>query len=312
MRPRLVLALVAVTATLALAGCAHPAGSISMNPVDDAGLADEASRDVPDAESSRQRADRRLVVGAIENGSATANDTSPPVEGGLPFAYEGRYYNVTHTVTGEGTGYQVGIEIDYNATDFEGAAVDYGELPQPDRDAVGPLLAGPREGRQPGYDIGIGATYTADEYEASTLASGEYDAIRYEGETYPIRVHGAREVTISTYRYEASVVAGSASEYAADLRDRYAFTLSGLSDAERSIVEEAAGGSYYPESTDDTAFENVVDRFREHDPVHRPSGSGSGAWLVRHDGQLYWAQLDYYMFVEDTDDAVASPGVTPH
>jgi hypothetical protein len=306
---RLLSTLVLFALLAVLGGCAHPSGMLSMQPVEDADLAEEGSRALPETDDTRPGFDSGVARRAVENGSATATAPRPPVEPGLPFRHDGRFYNLSYTVTGTTPGYSTGIEIDYNASSVEGSVIAYEDLPAVDRERVEPLVTNPRERREPGYDFGVGVVYTEREAESSVLVTEqEYDAIRYRGETYPIRIEEPEQVEFDTYRYEATVVADSAETYGSFLREEYAFTLSGLSDAEQSVVDEAANGTYYAGSSDEQGFASLVERFRSRRAVE--SDEYGGSWVVRYDGQLYWAEMDYGAFAGD-DDTVTRPEETP-
>jgi len=300
-------ALVAVLATLA--GCGSYAGSLSMAPVDDAGLAERASYDLDDGDPF-EAMESRIVRAAVENGSTTDTASREFVRGGRAYRYDGAYYNVSHEVVGRVPGYAGGIRIDYNTTGVDGEAVAYEELPAVDRRALEPLLAGPREDRDGGFDLGVPVAYTEAEAERSVLVPDQrYDAVVYEGDPYRIATDDVQRRPLETIRYEATRVADGPGAFAAELTDRYAFTLSGLSDAERDVVESAAGGSYTAESVDDEGFAGVVERVRAHEAVREEGGNGD--WIVRYDGQLYWAQLDYGGFVTEGGPPVTRPSATP-
>lgn len=295
------VALLAVTA-----GCSAE-GSLSMEPVDDVELAEEASESVV----SERDTDRALVRAAIENGSATTVAERPPVEERLPFRHEGRFYDVSYTETGTEPGHAADIRIDYNASSVEGDVVDYEELPAVDRAALSRLvdrIEFPEDRLQPGYDFGTGRVYTEDEANSSVLVTTqEYDAVRYEGQVYPIRVDSDPE-TLTVYRYESTLVADSATAYAGELRHRYEFELSGLSDAEREVVEGALNDTNYIESDDNEGFASLVDRFRSHEPVIQDDYYGY--YVVDYEGQRYWVEMDYGSYVEDVDSS-SSPEATP-
>lgn len=306
---RRLLSTVALFAVLAmLGGCAHPSGMLSMQPADDVDLAEQASRTLPD-DDPRPGFDSDVARRAIENGSATTVSPRPPVESGLPLRHDGQFYDVSYTVTGTTSGYRAGVEIDYNASSVDGSVVAYRDLPAVDRERVELLVRNPRDRLEPGYDFGVGVTYTESEAESSVLVTEqEYDAIRYQGETYPIRVEDSEQVELNNYRYEAAVVADSPEAYGSFLREEYAFTLSELSDAEQSAVDEAANGTYYAGSSDEQGFASLVERFQSHRAVTADEHGGS--WVVRYDGQLYWAEMDYGAYVTD-DDPVTPPEETP-
>jgi hypothetical protein len=170
-------------------------------------------------------------------------------------------------------------------------------------------VVNPRDRREPGYDFGVGVVYTEREAESSVLVTDQqYDAVRYRGETYPIRVEEPERVELDDYRYEATVVAESADAYGSVLREEYAFTLSGLSDAEQSVIDEASNGTYYAGSSDEQGFASLVERFRSRRAVE--SDEFGGSWVVRYDGELYWAEMDYGAFITD-DDPATRPEETP-
>ncbi|MFB6135905.1 MAG: hypothetical protein ABEJ04_04020 [Halobacteriaceae archaeon] len=285
----------AAVVLVALAGCSA-AGSLDMRPAtDDATLADLASRPATLPEEGPTR-DRQVVERAIENGSTTARSRRPLVDPGLPFAHEGGYYNVSWTVVDTHPGTSAEVAVDYNGTAPSDETVAYEDLSARDREVLGGLLPPETERRTEGFDVGVVATYNATERNRSVLLAGEYEAVRYEGETYPVSLEDTEPVTIRTYRYSASTVADDAAEYAALLRERYLFTLSGLSDDERAVVEEAVESSYYAEDDDDEAFRSVLETFRRHRAIRE--GEYDGLWLVRYDGEVYVADLSYGGFEE--------------
>ncbi|WP_415382426.1 hypothetical protein [Halosimplex sp. TS25] len=296
MRQRTVFALVLVALLAGLGGCSA-AGSLSMSPVNDTALAEEASHPAPTDESGDDDSD--LILDAIENGTATAVDDDPPVEAQLPFRHGGRFYALDYAENGTEPGYKVDIRVDLNASSVDGTVVDYEELPAVDREALEFALWQGRSDANlgPGYDIGVNSIYTEADAESSVLApTQEYDAVRYEGEVYPIDAQTERE-TLTVYRYEASEAAESHEAYAASLRERYEFELSGLSDGERKIVDGAVNGTYWVEDSDNEAFDSLVDRFRAHEPVEETDYDGS--YVVRYDGDLYWAEVDYGSYVDE-------------
>jgi len=302
---RKVLAAAVVLLAVGLTGCVDAAGSLSMVPVDDdASLAEEASQELPTDLAPDD--DRAVVRDAIRNGNAEVNDTRPPVSGGLPYAHDGRYYNLSHRVVGSYEAPAVLVEIDYATGDVDGETVAYDDLSAFERDALAGLFEGPMENRTDGYDFGTQVLYTDDRPENATLLDADYAGIVYEGETYPVNVSEPRSRTVETYRYEATVVAEGPAAYAGKLRDRYEFALSGLSDGERSVVEEARNDTYYADSTDDEAFDALVDRFLDRPAVQ--SDDYSGSWIARYDGDRYWVELDFGQFV---DDEVTPPDATP-
>jgi hypothetical protein len=276
-----------------LAGCSA-AGSLEMQPTtDDAELAEQLSRPttLPEDEPIRHR---QIARQAIENGSATVQSRSPLIEPGLPFAHQGQYYNISSTVVDHQPGTAVTLEIDYNGTTQTNATVAYSNLSVRDRALIDGVLPPKRERRTDGYDFGTSATYNETEQNQSVLLTEEYDAIRYEGEIYPINIRDTRPVTINTYQYTASTVASSSTEYATQLRDEYLFTLSGLSEAERGVVEQAINDMYYADNDDDETFRAVMETFQQQTAIQK--NEYQGTWLVRYNGEIYVAELSYEGF----------------
>lgn len=295
MKRRSVLRIGVVLLLVLLAGCSA-AGSLDMQHMaDDAELAEQLSRSttIVEAESVRHR---QVARQAIRNGSTTVESPNPVVEPGLPFAYEQQYYNVSGTVIDQQPGTAVTLEIDYNGTAPSNATVPYSEISVRDRALLDGVLPPRTDRRTDGYDFGTSATYNETEGNRSVLLTEEYDAIRYEGSTYPVTIRDTRSVTIDIYRYTASVVAPSNTEYANQLREAYLFTLSGLSDTERSVVEQATNDTYYADSDNDENFRSVLETFQQQKAIQE--NEYRGTWLVRYDGEVYVADLSYERFNE--------------
>jgi len=295
---RLALAVGLLALLAALSGCSA-AGSIELQSVNDSELASEASRAVDPGDPGTEVTNRSraaVVSAAVANGSTTVDGLRPPIEDGLPFVVDGAYYDLSRSVVGERAAHVVDVGINYEDAAANGTAVDYAALPAPDRAALDRLLPRP-DGFDSGDTIGVGVVYSDADLNASALVpTQQYDAVRFEGERYALHVDPPRAETVFTYRYAASMVAPNASAYAAHLDETYAFALTGLSDAERSVVESALDDAYYAESTDDEGFAALVERFRARDAI--AADDGEGTWLVRYGGERYLADLSYAAFVD--------------
>jgi hypothetical protein len=294
---RKALAALGLLALVALAGCSAT-GSLSMETANNAEIAEAASR--PAVVDSPAPDDRRVVREAIENRSGTATATEPPVQRGLPLAYEGSYYEIDWNATGTEPGTAFAVGVDLNGTAPADETVRFEELSERDRRLLGNLLIAmsEREPRlNPGPEIAIPEEYTMSETNESVLLSGEYSAVRYNGTVYPFVLEERREETLTRYRYTVDRVADSTSAYAQQLRDEHLFTLSGLSEGERSVMNEAIDGVYYAEDTDDESFRSIMDQFSAESAIE--AGSYDGTWLVRYDGKVYTADLSYGGFDQD-------------
>ena len=64
--------------------------------------------------------------------------------------------------------------------------------------------------------------------------------------------------------------------------------LSGLSEAERKVVEEAIDEAYYE---DDDAFRSVVDRIRDHEGLNVDDFYGT--WLLSYENEEYLTYVEW-------------------
>ena len=237
-----------------------------------------------------------MVSAAVENGSVTVAGVRPPISDGLPFAAGGGYYDLSWAVVANRTAHTVDIGITYGDSAPNGTAVDYEDLPAADRAALSRLLP-PREGAPTDDTIGVSVVYSDADLRESVLAPTQrYDAVVFEGQRYALTVEAPRAVTVATYRYTATEVAPNTSAYVSHLESAYAFTLSGLSGSERSVVESARDDTYYADSTDDEAFATLVDRFRAHEAIQ--DDGDYGTWLITYEGERYLVDLSYRSFVD--------------
>jgi hypothetical protein len=298
MNRRKVLAFALVALLAAAAGCSGE-GSLRMDPVDDDSLADQASSDLDTLQPGQ---DRELVRDAIQNGTTTAVDDRPPVDQQQIFSYEGAFYDISYTEAGTQQGYVAELRVDYNASTVEGEVIDYADLSAVDQRAVDPLLdrpEPPEEALEPGYEFEVVGTYTENQTDSSVLVpEQEYDAVRYEGETYPVGVEAFAE-TLTVYQYNSTVVAENAAEYATELREQYEFELSGLSENERSVVEDALNDTNYIDDSDNSGFDSLVERFQSHQAVEETDDTGK--YIVRYDGQVHWVEVDYGSYLDDEE-----------
>ena len=140
--------------------------------------------------------------------------------------------------------------------------LDFGlakELPEVDRRRLAPILDEEPPDRE-GYDVGVGYGTVEEMGNASVFVPDpEYDVLVYEGDRYRIDVE-SRTATETEYRYEVTDVATDVASYADQIRSTYLFELTGLSDAEREVVEEAIDGAYFE---DDEAFRTLLREARD-------------------------------------------------
>ncbi|MFB6184934.1 MAG: hypothetical protein ABEI96_10300 [Haloarculaceae archaeon] len=276
----------------AFAGCAHSNAALTMDAVDDRELAERASAPIPEEDNEY----RRIVEATVENGTATANGTYPPIEPDRTIAHAGAYYEVRYTVTGSRTVDRYTIEVDFDPESTDGPTIAFEDLPAVDRQALSGLLPpGEDHPSGEGPDAGVARTYSdAEQADSVLVPTSDYEFVSYEGTSYGVAVGESRTVEIEQYRYTAERVATSTADFGRQIRDRYLFVLDGLSGTERELVEKAIDDGYYSGSGSD-AFRSVVDRFRQHDPVV-DHGTGDGdsieaQYVVRYEGTVYWADV---------------------
>ena len=316
---RLVLVTVATLCLVALAGCGQPAGSLSMESVNDEELADKTSSQLSEDElADVDVRDRSVQVlrQAVKNDSATVAATRPPHTANETVYRTGdRFYTLSYTAVNTTTGRQVTYRLHRNVTANETVpsrwtVADYDDLPPIDQATLQSPVSSlseddPEEDELRPGEIEKDRTYSDAELNRSVIANGQYDAVRYEGTLIQLEVVSNESQSLTVYRYRPKPVANGVGPYAACLRDTYAFELSGLDSEAQAVVVGATDETYRAENTSDMAFRSVLDRFHDHTAVSATDRSGS--WLVRYDGELYWAELRYYAFDEYEQAATADP-----
>lgn len=307
MRRRQVLAAAAALLPTALAGCSGrslsgsagvayaPSAALRMTAMDDPAIARKALYSFENPDSER----RAVVADVAGNGSATveARAGDPPLPAGEPIVYGDGVYRLSHEVTGTRPMRAFSVTIDpVREDDPEPKAsetVAFEDLPAVDRAQFERL--GFVEERP--FGIGTGFDYAADEVERSALVpEPERPVVVWPNGPARFAVGDSWAYDLATYRYTGERLS-SAGAYGADLRERHAFDLSGLSAAERDIVRTAVDadeGDGYAVPHDEqppAAFGTLADRFRGHDRVRGDAENGSGIYLVRYDGAVHWTRL---------------------
>ncbi len=156
------------------------------------------------------------------------------------------------------TVYEVRIDFDPADSTAEIGEIAYEDLPATDRERLAPIISDDNPPSGDGYDVGVGYGTAEEVGDGSVFVpERQYDIIVHDGDRYRVTV-STRTTTETEYRYEATEVASGVDSFADQIRDQYLFTLTGLSDAEREVVEEAIDGGYFQ---DDEAFRSVTDAF---------------------------------------------------
>lgn len=254
-------------------GCAASVNaSLSMEAVTDAEIGERVTSGYH-IEESNPRYD--VVTDTVANGTATPNGTEPPLANGTSVAYDGSVYELRYEIIESRPATRFTITLNPVDGDPDPAeVVEYDALPEVDR----------RTFEERGFDgdfLGFvtGLLYLDSELPESALVpEPERSVIEWpDGTRGRFSVDGSAERPLETYRYTATTLYESTVDLGATVRERYAFALTGLSDAERAIVEEAAGGEYLvpPDEEPPGAMRRLAARFRplRGDP-HAPGARG--------------------------------------
>lgn len=287
-----------------------PTAYLSMEHVDDARIAEKVlGRVTPAYEGGKRTTEAAIIEEAVRDGAATVERARIPLRTEHPVVYEGTVYWLDHEIVeaDPATWFHVVVDI-VTGGEPSGRTVAFADLPAVDRQAF------ETRGLDEGENIGVGTSllYTDEQVDRSVLVP-ETDIVIIEwenGNRASWAVDGSHETTRKTYRYTVEETM-PASEHGAEVREQYAWELSGLSDAERDIVEAAVTDeretgetpdgtpdrpyAVGPEETPSASLVSLVDRFRPHEQA---PGSGtraaegvSGHYLVRYDGTVYWTYL---------------------
>ncbi|WP_146417946.1 hypothetical protein [Haloarcula hispanica] len=284
MRRRQFLASGTALLSVAVAGCGHPSVVLDMDDGTATDIADEVSIS-PDSES----AEYTVVSAAIENGSATRRGRNELFDQIDTVRIDDAFYEVSETAleSSDVTVYEVRIDFDPANSTAEIGEIAYEELPTADRQRLDPIISDDNPPTGDGYDVGVGYGTAEEVGDGSVFVpERQYDIIVHDGDRYRVTV-STRTTTETEYRYEATEVASGVASFADQIRDQYLFTLSGLSDAEREVVEEAIDGGYFE---DNEAFQSVTDRIREHEGIEVTDSYGT--WLLAYE------QGEYLTYVE--------------
>jgi hypothetical protein len=284
MRRRQFLASGTALFSVALAGCGHPAVVLDM---DDATATDITNQLSTSPESNST--EYRVVSAAIENGSTTHRGRYDLFDPGETVRIGDSFYEVSETRLGssEVTVYEVRIDFDPADTTAEIGEITYEELPAADRQRLDQIISDDDLPNQDGYDVGVGYGTAEEVGDGSVFVpEQQYDIIVHDGNRYRVTVD-TRTTTETEYRYEATEITSGVDSFADRIRDQYLFTLSGLSDAEREVVEAAIDGGYFE---DDEAFQSVTDRIRDHEGIEVTDSYGT--WLIEYE------QTEYLTYVE--------------
>jgi hypothetical protein len=284
MRRRQFIASGTTLLAVGLAGCGHPNVVLDLEAASDDDIADEASTI---AEPGSE--EYRVLTSARDNGTATRRARRELFARTDTVRVDDGFYEVTETRTesSEITVYSVDVAFNPADTKAEIGEIAYADLPEFDRRKLEFVVDREEPADQEGYAASVDYGTTEAVGDRSALVpEQEYDIVTHEGDRYRVVVE-SRTVSEAEYRYEVTEVAPDVETFAGQVREEYLFALTGLSAAEREVVEEAIDGAYYE---DDDAFRSVVEKIRGHD----------GLYVESHDGMwlLSYEDVEYITYVE--------------
>ena len=285
MRRRQFLASGTALLSVAIAGCGHPDVVLDMDEATADDIADERSTRV---ESGSE--EYRILTSARDDGAATRTGRRELFDRTNAVRVDGAFYEVseTRTESSEATVYDVDVAFDPDDTNAEVGEVAYEDLPAFDREQLSFVVNGQKPADEEGYIASVDYGTAEEVGDRSALVpEQEYDIVTHEGDRYRVEVE-SRTVSEGEYRYEVTEIAPDVETFADQVREEYLFALTGLSDAEREVVEEAIDGAYYE---DDDAFRSVVEKIRDHDGLYVESHDGT--WLLNYEDIEYLTDVEW-------------------
>ena len=279
MRRRQFLAGGTALLSVAVAGCGHPDVVLDMDEATTDDIADERSTRVePGSE------EYRVLTSARDDGAATRTGRRELFDRTDTVRVDGTFYEVSETrlESSEATVYSIDVAFNPDDTKAEVGEVAYEDLPEYDREQLSFITDGQEPADEEGYNVNVDyGTAEAVGDRSALVPDPQYDIVTHEGNRYRAEVE-SRTVSEGEYRYEVTEIAPDVETFADQVREEYLFALTGLSAAEREVVEEAIDGAYYE---DDDAFRSVVEKIRDHDGLYVESHDGT--WLLNYDDIEY-------------------------
>lgn len=285
MRRRQLLANGAALFAATIAGCAHPSVVLNMDAASAVDVAEKVATD-PEAGSDEYA----VVEAAVENGSATRNGEYDLFDHHIVVQHDSSFYEISETKreSSEVTVYEVRLDIGSRNATAELGEIAYADLPAVDRRNLEGAFPERSTSTSDRSDVRVEyGTAEGVGNESVFVPEPEYDVVVHDGNRYRVGVdYHTRSET--AYRYEATEIADSTDAFGDRIREQYLFVLTGLGEAERTVVEEAIDSGYY----DDTdAFRSVVDRIHQHEAIEEDDFYGT--WLVEYDGEEYLTYVEW-------------------
>lgn len=274
-----------------------PVADLELTAVSDV---DFSKRVTYDISVEHRTAERELAASVIDNDSKAINATNRPFPENRPFVYNESVYELSYDVTDSATATIFRLTLsEVDNTEENNNTIEYTALPRVDKEALkeygwgdgGPFQAD-----------GVEVVYHDTEISNSTLVpEPERSVITWDSETRArIVVEESSDTDVNTYEYTANRIHESADEFGSTVRENHEFTLADLSDNQGEIVSEAkesTNGYEIRDGEPSQAFEGLAGRFGREEKVTRvyradgDDSTPSGSYIVRHDDEIYWAEL---------------------
>lgn len=243
---------------------------------------------------------RRVIKRAVQNGSTIVDDQSPPIwENSRPWVCDGGVYRLSYEVRNE----RPATRYFWHLTPVQQAdqdnIVQFDELPRLDHEKFR-LVGLEDDAVDEDTPLDIGKTFVyanTDQNQSALVPTPARSVIEWSSGSrarFSITGSNSKNATLKTYRYTAHQLAPTVEVYGQQLRTRYAFELSGLSDAERNLVEIAIGRYGYNidrGGSPSDAFWSLIKIFQQHEAVADGMEGVTGDYLTTYDGQVYWVEL---------------------
>jgi hypothetical protein len=271
--------------SVAVAGCGHPNVVLDLEAASEEDIADEVSTT---AEHGTE--EYRVLTTARDEGSATRSGRDELFDRADTIRVDGAFYEVSKTQveSSEATVYSVDVAFNPDDTKAEMGEVAYDDLPAFDREQLSFIVGDREPADKEGHNVHVDyGTAEAVGDRSAIVPEQEYDIVTHEGNRYRVAVE-SRTVSEGEYRYEVTEIAPDVETFADRVRDENLFALTGLSKAEREVIEEAIDGAYYE---DDDAFQSVVDRVRDHEGLNVDDFYGT--WLLSYENEEYLTYVEW-------------------
>lgn len=274
-----------------------PTAKLTLNAVTDVEIARRATYRIDLEHRSTQR---DIAVATITDGPETVTAVNPPVPENRPIVYDGAVFELSYEKTSMAAASEFRLTLSSVESSTEAnRTVEFRELPAVDRTKLqeyGWEDGGPFE------SAGVPIVYTDEEIADSALVPDpEYDVIEWEtGHRARITVERSDDTERNVYKYTARKIHKSAQEFGGNIRKQHRIVLDGLPSEQRTIISQAIENNHgYKVTADELpeAFSQLLERFPPSKKIPRTYGetptesSVSGSYVVRYEGDVYWAEL---------------------